>query len=83
VSDRSYGLQVAQLAGIPFGIIEHAKKRLSEMESREIDLLPATPQNDLFNETHPIAQALQALDPDEMSPRQAHDALCELIDKFV
>ncbi|MFT5132006.1 MAG: DNA mismatch repair protein MutS, partial [Gammaproteobacteria bacterium] len=81
-ANRSYGLQVAQLAGIPESIIDHARKHLSSLEASKIGVSPPTPQNDLFNTPHPLSQALQALNPDEMTPRQAHDALYELKSKF-
>lgn len=81
-ANRSYGLQVAQLAGIPAGIIEHARKYLSALESSESAMSHNVPQKDLFNKPHPVTQALQDLNPDEMTPKQAHDALYELKSKL-
>jgi DNA mismatch repair protein MutS len=81
-ADRSYGLQVAQLAGIPGSIIEYAKKRLSALESSPSNAPTAAPQNDLFKKPHPLAQALRDLNPDEMTPKQALEALYQLKTKF-
>jgi len=81
-ANQSYGLQVAQLAGVPRDIIEHAKQRLNEMESNEMDASPVRPRNDLFETSDALRQALRALDLDEMSPKQALDGLYELRQKF-
>jgi DNA mismatch repair protein MutS len=77
-ASRSYGLQVAQLAGIPTSIIEHAKKRLGEMESSPAPVSSAVPQNDLFETPHPLIQSLQDLKLDELTPKQALDALYKM-----
>ena len=81
-ANQSYGLHVAQLAGVPRDIIEHAKQRLNEMESNEMDTPPVRPRNDLFETSDALRQALRALDLDEMSPKQALDGLYELRQKF-
>jgi DNA mismatch repair protein MutS len=81
-ANQSYGLQVAQLAGVPRDIIEHAKQRLNEMESNEMDTPPVRPRSDLFETSDALRQALRALDLDEMSPKQALDGLYELRRKF-
>ena len=81
-ANQSYGLQVAQLAGVPKDIIEHAKQRLNEMESNEMDTPPVRPRSDLFETSDALRQALRALDLDEMSPKQALDGLYELRRKF-
>ncbi|SEL33552.1 DNA mismatch repair protein MutS [Halomonas daqiaonensis] len=89
-ASQSYGLQVAQLAGVPQGVIARAKEKLATLEQQEIDQgsrLPggtaddeqrsATPrQADLFASTpHPLVEQLGGLDPDELSPRQALELL--------
>src|SRR5258705_384389 len=92
-ADRSYGIQVAKLAGLPPAVIERAKLVLAELEAVDrtaptpklIDDLPrfaavprapAAPPRDEAAEA--VAQALAALHPDEMSPREALDALYAL-----
>ncbi|WP_397473785.1 DNA mismatch repair protein MutS [Pusillimonas sp.] len=114
-ASRSYGIQVAQRAGIPPAVIRHAGRELSRLEA----LGAPTPQLDLFVEAassvsvdapnedhdshwisdeslamskgndhpdataeaqsaHAFAEALAALDPDQMTPREALDALYRL-----
>jgi DNA mismatch repair protein MutS len=90
-ADRSYGIQVAKLAGLPPSVIERAKVVLAELEAedrgkpvRGFEDLP------LFQAARPAAPAgtptpldavivaLEALHPDEMSPREAMEALYAL-----
>jgi DNA mismatch repair protein MutS len=82
-ASQSYGLQVAQLAGVPRKVIDRARKRLRELETP--DRGEALPQLDLFAnpavvepEPSPALEALRELDPDAMSPRQALEALYRL-----
>lgn len=87
-ANRSYGLQVAQLAGVPGAVIRAARRRLAELE--EIGLRGG-PQRDLFAPSvppaetpaqHPALDALRASDPDSMSPREALDLLYRLRQKL-
>ncbi len=83
-ANRSYGIQVAKLAGIPAGVLEAASQRLKTLETGTLDQpcavtkhIPA--QNDLFGQApHPAVIALSDLIPDEMTPREALDALYRL-----
>ena len=87
-ADRSYGIQVAKLAGLPPSAVERAKKILAELEKgsrsspveRMLDDLPlfagldavppaAAPSRDALRE------ALDAVDPDDLTPKQALEAL--------
>jgi DNA mismatch repair protein MutS len=89
-ADRSYGLQVARLAGLPAAVIERARNILSELERSErerpararIDDLPlfAAQARPPAPAARPDAlqQALDAINPDEMSPREALEALYRL-----
>ncbi len=77
-ASRSYGLQVAALAGVPPVVIQQARQRLRLLERqmlrRELPTRPATatPQLALFGEaTPPVVAALAALDPDALTPEQA------------
>jgi DNA mismatch repair protein MutS len=82
-ASQSYGLQVAQLAGIPKSVIAAAKRRLAQLEQQSI---AAGPQADLFaaaspaNEPAPlpVIEALMDVEPDEMSPKQALETLYRL-----
>ena len=90
-ADRSYGIQVAKLAGLPASVIERAKVVLAELEAEDrgkprrgfedLPLFQATRPAPAAPEPSPldaVIAALQALHPDEMSPRQAMDALYAL-----
>src|SRR5688572_11610583 len=90
-ADRSYGIQVAKLAGLPGAVIERAKLVLAQLESQDrmspartmIDDLPlfaATARNTAAprNETDELAATIAALNPDEMSPKEALEALYAL-----
>ncbi|MDE2599430.1 MAG: DNA mismatch repair protein MutS [Rhodocyclaceae bacterium] len=82
-ASQSYGIQVAALAGIPGSVVRDAKRRLVALENREV---LASPQADLFAaipppveaEPHPLVGALEAIDPDSLSPREALDQLYAL-----
>ena len=81
-ANRSYGLQVAALAGVPRPVVDEARRLLRELEK---GISPAgTPaaerQYDLFEPAgnHPALDRLRALSPDDMSPREALEALYEL-----
>ncbi|MEY4021766.1 MAG: mismatch repair protein MutS [Pseudomonadota bacterium] len=85
-ASQSYGLQVAQLAGVPAAVIRAARKHLSALENQSSQ---GTDQFDLFaieNETaqqaaatnNPALTALHELDPDTLSPREALEALYRL-----
>ncbi|MES2564071.1 MAG: hypothetical protein V4637_15260, partial [Pseudomonadota bacterium] len=87
-ANRSYGLQVAQLAGVPGSVIRAASRRLSALEEQAIS---PGPQRDLFTLPAPIEEApaehpaiarLRTIDPDTMSPREALDAVYELRQKL-
>ena len=83
-ANQSYGLQVAQLAGIPRAVIEQARKRLQTLEheslqSQNSDIKPWPIQNELFlNHEHPVLQRLAQIDPDELTAREALQLLYEL-----
>jgi DNA mismatch repair protein MutS len=91
-ADRSYGIQVAKLAGLPAAVIERAKHVLAELEAEDrmspshhlIDDLPLfsaasrplpAPANLVADA---VVKALADLHPDEMSPREALEALYAL-----
>lgn len=82
-ASQSYGIQVAALAGIPGSVVRDAKRRLVALENREI---LASPQVDMFAavlppveaEPHPLVSALESIDPDSLSPREALDKLYAL-----
>ncbi len=91
-ADRSYGVQVAQLAGLPAPVILRARDILDALEKGErdraapkalIDDLPlfsaaARMPDKVSRETSQVETLLQTLVPDEMSPREAIQAIYEL-----
>jgi len=82
-ASKSFGLQVAQLAGVPKTVIQRAKQRLTELEKQQApSILPADcnvfEQLSLIDNAHPVVDRLQAIDINDLSPRQALDLLFEL-----
>ena len=90
-ADRSYGIQVAKLAGLPASVIERAKLVLAQLEAEDrgkplrgfedLPLFQAARPGPLAAASSPldaVILALEALHPDEMSPRQAMEALYAL-----
>jgi DNA mismatch repair protein MutS len=86
-ADRSYGIAVAKLAGLPPAVVARARSVLAKLEAGRdatggiaagLDDLP------LFAATHepdppdPLSAALEAIDPDRLTPREALDRLYEL-----
>ena len=94
-ANQSYGLQVAQLAGVPTSVIRAARRNLQELEEKSAG---ANPQRDLFSGAnaagatlepepelqaeHPVVGALRAVDPDALTPRDALDLLYQLRKKL-
>jgi DNA mismatch repair protein MutS len=83
-ADRSYGIQVARLAGLPAPVIKRARAVLADLEASRhagrIDAMPLFTYEPPAPETFPdaIREALEKIDPDLLSPREAHLALYEL-----
>jgi DNA mismatch repair protein MutS len=83
-ANRSYGLQVAKLAGIPAPVIAAAKRKLELLErdrAAQPAVAGAPQQPDLFASaptSSPALQRLEEIDPDQLTPRQALDLLYEL-----
>lgn len=82
-ANQSYGLQVAQLAGLPKPVIDAARNKLLELERKSInqnndskqdgqlDMFAAAPPN-------PVIERLEDIQPDNLTPKQALDLLYEL-----
>ena len=92
-ADRSYGVQVAQLAGLPKSVVARARVVLDALEQGEreggsqkalIDDLPlfaaAPPPPPAPAQTSPVVQMLSEIHPDELSPRDALDLIYRLKD---
>ncbi len=81
-ASQSYGLQVAKLAGIPQSVIEQAKWQLQQLEEHSLQqptVMKQKHQKELFSPpSHPVIEQLQQLQPDELTPKQAHEWLYQL-----
>jgi DNA mismatch repair protein MutS len=91
-ADRSYGIQVARLAGLPEGIVERARELLAELEgthsgggeglgrygAHRPGSEPPPHQLSMFQVEDPMVARLRAIDPDDLSPREALRILYEL-----
>ena len=83
-ANRSFGLQVAKLAGIPAPVLQAAQEKLLELERGAILEQQATAdfraQDDLFSapHPHPVIDLLKAVNVDDLTPREALDTLYEL-----
>ncbi|MCF6438931.1 DNA mismatch repair protein MutS [Pseudoalteromonas luteoviolacea] len=88
-ASKSFGLQVAGLAGVPKAVIKLAKQKLTLLEQHQsvVDgVQPTTiPQQQslvLNSEPSEVEQLLESIDPDELTPKQAHALLYQLKDKL-
>ncbi len=91
-ADRSYGIQVARLAGLPEPVIARAKQVLDVLEQRSAGTASSSQKASVLDDLplfahqpapakkgkDPVHEALDAVRPDEMTPRQAIDALYNL-----
>ena len=86
-ASRSYGIDVAKLAGMPAEVIRDARRELERLEKERTH---QAPQADLFASEpvstavapapSPFIEALAAIDVDDLSPRDAHAKLAELVE---
>jgi DNA mismatch repair protein MutS len=86
-ADRSYGIHVAQLAGLPRPVVQRANEIMAELEKssgRAVRLEPhAAQQAALFPETSPLLDELGELDVNALSPIEALNKLFEWQRKFI
>jgi DNA mismatch repair protein MutS len=82
-ASRSYGVQVARLAGMPAAVVRQARSALEALEAQQratqaqVDLFAAPPAETSATPS-PLEDAMADLDPDSLSPREALDALYKL-----
>jgi DNA mismatch repair protein MutS len=82
-ASKSYGVQVAKLAGMPTGVLNHARHTLTALEAGanqnrvQVDLFATPPENE-SNAPSLLESALNQIDPDALSPREALEALYSL-----
>jgi DNA mismatch repair protein MutS len=83
-ASRSYGVQVARLAGMPGTLVRQARATLEALEAQQragdaqVDLFAAPPVAAQPAEPSAVDAALAAIDPDALTPREALDALYRL-----
>ena len=86
-ASQSYGLHVAELAGVPGDVVDRARDYLRKLEKHQQALLPASPQSELTFEPPAatpteaqlrVLERLAKLDADGLTPRAALDLLYEL-----
>jgi DNA mismatch repair protein MutS len=97
-ASRSYGIQVAQRAGIPPAVIRHATRELSRLEAQgaptpQLDLFAAAAQDETgaldgsadsaTADGSALRSALADIDPDQLSPREALDLLYRLRNEYL
>jgi DNA mismatch repair protein MutS len=88
-ADQSYGIHVAQLAGLPRDVVNRANEILKELEAHA-PTTAVTPsrftssqQMALFPETSPILEELEKLDVNTLTPLEAINKLYEWKRKFI
>jgi len=86
-ADRSYGIAVARLAGLPPAVVSRARSVLAKLEAGRdatggiaagLDELPLFAAAEPEQAADPLIDAIERIEPDRMSPREALDALYEL-----
>lgn len=83
-ASKSYGIQVAKLAGLPASVTKLAQAKLASLEAMQQPMVGQVelkfPEPELPDErVNPaLSERLAQLDPDQLSPKQAHDLLYEL-----
>jgi len=88
-TDKSYGIQVASLAGVPKEVLERAKEVLEELEKNEQPSHSKIPtrkqklQLSLFELEHPVLEEIKNLDLTNLTPIEALNKLKELQDKLL
>ncbi|RMG95689.1 MAG: DNA mismatch repair protein MutS [Deltaproteobacteria bacterium] len=90
-AERSYGIAVGRLAGLPRRVLARAARLLERLEAGaatgpQLDLFAATPvptgeRGPSSGEALRLVEELAALDVDDLSPREAFAALCDLVDR--
>ncbi|MFT7411669.1 MAG: DNA mismatch repair protein MutS [Paraglaciecola sp.] len=87
-ANKSYGLQVAQLAGVPKSVIHKAKRKLAELENQPVSNNPSharqeqeqeqEQQLNLLNSVDDLRLSLKQINPDDLTPKQALEYLYQL-----
>jgi DNA mismatch repair protein MutS len=83
-ASRSYGIQVARLAGIPIRVLDHARQRLLELEQQTSQPAIVPKETEVVTPHHEpsFITELRSLNPDELSPKEALQKLYQLKARF-
>ncbi len=87
-ANQSYGIQVAQLAGIPKSVVAAAKRKLTQLENNQLSKNANQPDMFVANiepveaPQHPIVAEIEAIQPDDLTPKQALELLYKLKEKI-
>ncbi|MEO0270149.1 MAG: DNA mismatch repair protein MutS [candidate division WOR-3 bacterium] len=76
--DRSYGIYVAKLAGIPKHVVERAREILQNLESKRKILKFNKKQLELFEKPDTLREFIEKINPDEISPKEALEIIYKL-----
>jgi DNA mismatch repair protein MutS len=83
-ADRSYGIHVARLAGLPDSVVARARELLAELEGTHsgggegLGKRAPPDQLSMFQVEHPMVRRLRAIDPDDLTPKEALEILYEM-----
>ena len=87
-ADRSYGIHVAAMAGVPSPVLRRARKVLQDLESGK-HLLPSSGRDEtgqmtlpLANPEHPVLEEIRKMEPDSLTPRKALELIYLLRDRL-
>jgi DNA mismatch repair protein MutS len=86
-TDRSYGIHVASMAGVPESVLERARRVLRDLEAGRHLRSGVSPDEDqlelpLDQPEHPVLEEIRRMDPDSLSPRRALELIYELREKL-
>ena len=83
-AEKSYGIAVAKLAGIPVRTLNAARKHLAALEAQtaqqhpQLDMFAPLPEHDAEHTPNPLAEKLRTIHPDDLTARAALDLVYEL-----
>jgi DNA mismatch repair protein MutS len=85
-ADRSYGIHVASMAGVPGQVLKRARQVMEDLEKGR-HLMPGSGMSDqlelpLNSPEHPLLEEIRTLQPDTLTPRRALEILYELMDRL-
>ena len=87
-ADRSYGIHVASMAGVPSQVVKRAERVLADLEKGR-HMLPAGGSGEngqmslpLSNPEHPVLEEIRSIEPDALTPRKALDLIYALKDRL-